>query len=65
MDPNQTNPNWQDKLLGGAILTGLIMVAVIAVLFTAMTWIADRHAASSAFVVGLSHHASPAPHFKN
>jgi hypothetical protein len=65
MDPNRTNPNWQDKLLGGAILTGLILVAVIAVLFTAMIWIADRHAASSAFAVGLSAHASPALSFKN
>ena len=45
------NPNWQDKLLGGAILTGFVVVAVIAVVFTVVTWTSGRHTASSATAV--------------
>jgi hypothetical protein len=29
MNRNKNNPNWQDKLLGGAILTGFVVVAVL------------------------------------
>ena len=45
------NPNWQDKLLGGAILTGFVVVAVIAVVFTVVTWTSGRHKASSSTAV--------------
>jgi hypothetical protein len=45
------NPNWQDKLLGGAILTGFAVVAVIAVAFTVVTWTSGRHTASSTTAV--------------
>ena len=45
------NPNWQDKLLGGAILTGFVVVAVIAVVFTVVTWTSGRHTASSTTAV--------------
>jgi hypothetical protein len=43
----EKNPNWQDKLLGGAILTGFVMVAIIAVVFTVVTSASGRHTASS------------------
>jgi hypothetical protein len=37
MNRNKNNPNWQDKLLGGAILTGFVVVAVIAGLLALVT----------------------------
>jgi len=44
MDNNRNNPNWQDKLLGGAILTGFLMIAVVATVFTLLTWNDERTA---------------------
>ena len=58
------NTNWQDKLLGGAILNGLIVVAVLAVLFTVATRTSTNTASSTP--VGSSTHASrPVPHSMN
>ena len=51
------NRNWQDELLGGAILTGFVVVAVIAVLFNLVTWTSDRDTGSST-TMGSSIHAS-------
>jgi hypothetical protein len=65
MNRNKNNPNWQDKLFGGAILTGFVVVAVIAVLFTVVTWTTDRHAASSTTVGSSTHASRPAPHPTN
>jgi hypothetical protein len=67
MDRNKNNPNWQDKLLGGTILSGFVVIAVIAVLFTLVTWNNDpRTAASPETTVGSSTHAwRPTPHFTN
>lgn len=67
MDRNKNNPNWQDKLLGGAILTGFVVTAVIAVLLILVTWNNDqRKAASPETTVGSSTHASrPTPHSTN
>jgi hypothetical protein len=67
MDRNKNNPNWQDKLLGGAILTGFVVTAVVAVLLTLMTWSDDqRKAASPETTVDSSTHASrPTPHSMN
>jgi hypothetical protein len=67
MDRNKNNPNWQDKLFGGIILTGFVVIAVIAILFTLVTWNNDpRSAASPETKVSSSTHASrPTPHFTN
>ena len=35
---HRNNPNWQDKLLGGAILTGFVIIAVVSALFTLANW---------------------------
>ena len=32
------NPNWQDRLLGGAILACFAVIAVVAVLFAVAKW---------------------------
>lgn len=37
MNRNKNNPNWQDTLLGGAILAAFVVVAVIACLFALVT----------------------------
>jgi hypothetical protein len=34
-------PNWQDKFLGGMILAGFVLVAIIAGLFQLVTWSGD------------------------
>jgi hypothetical protein len=39
--PNSRNPNWQDKLFGGMILGGFVLIAVIAALFSPVTWRVD------------------------
>jgi hypothetical protein len=62
---NRNNPNWQDKLLGGAILTGFVSVAVIALLFTMVTWTTDRRTTSSSMVGSFTHAARPVPHSTN
>lgn len=36
--PDNQNPNWQDKLLGGMILGGFVVIAIIAGLF----WLASE-----------------------
>jgi hypothetical protein len=64
MENNKSNPNWQDKLLGGAVLTGLVMIAVIAALFALITRDDERtgERGSSKITVGSSTHAfSPTP----
>jgi high-affinity Fe2+/Pb2+ permease len=35
------NPNWQDKFLGGMILAGFVVVAIVAGLFSLATWSGD------------------------
>jgi hypothetical protein len=67
MDRNKHNPNWQDKLLGGTILTGFVVIAVTAALFTLVNRNNDpRTAASPETTVGSSTHASRStPHFTN
>jgi hypothetical protein len=35
------NPNWQDKLLGGTILAGFVVVAIVTGLFSLATWSGD------------------------
>jgi hypothetical protein len=60
------NVNWQDKLLGGAILTGFVVVAFIAVVFTVVTWMtSDRHTGSSVTVGSSTQASKPAPHSTN
>jgi hypothetical protein len=67
MDRNKNNPNWQDKLLGGTILLGFVVTAVIALLLTVVTWNNDqREAASPQTTVGSSTQAfRPTPHSAN
>jgi hypothetical protein len=56
------NPNWQDKLAGGAILAGFIIVAVVGILFILVTWnSAPRTASSPGTMVGSSTHTSRPP----
>jgi hypothetical protein len=59
MDDNSNNPNWQDKLLGGAILTGFVVIALIAAVVTLVTWNDERTAdrASSQIIVGSFFHS--------
>ena len=58
MDYDKTNPNWQDKMFGGAILTGFVVIAVFAALFTLMTWNDEQStAATPQNTVDLSTHA--------
>ena len=38
------NPNWQDKFLGGTILGGFVVIAIVAALFALVTWIQDQTA---------------------
>jgi hypothetical protein len=59
------NPNWQDKLLGAIILTGFVVVALIAVLFTVVTWTGDRHTGSPVTVGSSTQASKPAPHLTN
>ena len=45
------NPSWLDKLFGGILLGGFVLIAVIAALFSLATWRGD----------GLRDHASARP----
>lgn len=52
------NPNRQDTILGGVILAGLAVTAVVAVLFTLVSWSGERAAEAPKSTVGSSTHAS-------
>ena len=39
---DQKNPNRQDTILGGMILDGFVVIAVIAALFTLASWHSER-----------------------
>jgi len=39
---DRKNPNWQDTMLGGFILGGFVVIAVIAALFTVASWHGER-----------------------
>jgi hypothetical protein len=59
------NPNRQDTLFGGLILGGFVVIALIAALFTIVSWQGER-TADVPKTVGSSPHAStplapPAP----
>ena len=59
---NKNNPNRQDTILGGVILAVLALTGVIAVLFTLVSWSAERTAEGPKTTVGSSTHASrPSP----
>ena len=51
----RNNRNWQDKMLGGAILTGFVAIAVIAALFALATFNDDERKSDTP---ALSTHAS-------
>ena len=55
---SRNNRNWQDKMLGGAILTGFVVIAVIAALFALATLNNDERIADTP---ALSTHASRPP----
>ena len=58
---DRKNPNRQDTILGGMILAGFVVIAVIAVLFTLVSWRGERTADVPKTTVGSSTHAtSPA-----
>jgi hypothetical protein len=51
----RNNRNWQDKMLGGAILAGFVVIAVIAALFVLTTLKNDERKGDTR---ALSTHAS-------
>jgi hypothetical protein len=58
----RNNLNRQDTILGGMILCGFVVIAVIAALFTLASWRGERTAALPKTTVGSSAHAwTPAP----
>ena len=54
---DRNNPNRQDTILGGMILGGFVVIAVIAILFTLASWRDDRTADMPKTTVGSSAHA--------
>jgi len=54
---DRNNPNRQDTILGGMILGGFVVIAVIAALFTLASWLNER-TADVPKTVGSSPHAS-------
>jgi hypothetical protein len=52
------NLNRQDTILGGTILGGFVVIAVIAVLFTLASWRGEQTAEMPITTVGSSTHAS-------
>lgn len=55
---NRKTPNRQDTILGGMILAGFVVIAVIAALFTLVSWHGERTADVPKTTVGSSTHAS-------
>jgi len=54
---DRKNPNRQDTILGGMILGGFVVIAVIAALFTLASWLNERTADVPKTTVGSSAHA--------
>ena len=66
MDRNKNNPNWQDKLLGGTILSGFVVIAAIAVVLTLVTWNNAPRSDATPETAGSAIHASRlTPHLTN
>ncbi|HEX2656445.1 MAG TPA: hypothetical protein VHN11_22725 [Xanthobacteraceae bacterium] len=42
MSGDKNNPNWQDTFLGGSILVGFVVIAVVAAVCTLLSWGHDR-----------------------
>ena len=58
---DRNNPNWQDITLGGMLLAGFVVIAVIAALVTLVSWRGEQTADVPKATVGSSTHAlSPA-----
>jgi hypothetical protein len=55
---DRKNSNRQDIVLGGTILAGFLLIAVIAALFTLASWHDERTAGAPKMTVGPSTHAS-------
>ena len=53
----RNNLNRQDTILGGMILGGFVVIAVIAALFTLVSWRGERTADVPKTTVGSSAHA--------
>jgi hypothetical protein len=54
---DRKNPNRQDTMLGGLILGGFVVIAIIAALFTLASWHGERTADAPKTTVGSSAHA--------
>jgi hypothetical protein len=54
---DRKNPNRQDTMLGGLILGGFVVIAIIAALFTLASWHGKRTADVPKTTVGSSAHA--------
>jgi hypothetical protein len=52
------NPNRQDTILGGMILAGFVVIAVIAASFMLVSWRGERTAEAPTTTMGSSNHAS-------
>jgi hypothetical protein len=55
---DRKNTNRQDTILGGMILAGFVVIAVIAALFALASWHGERIADVPKTIVGSSTHAS-------
>jgi hypothetical protein len=55
---DRNNLNWQDTTLGGMILVGFVVIAVIAAFFTLFSWRGERTADAPNTTVGSFDHAS-------
>lgn len=55
---DRNNLNRQDTILGGMILAGLVVIAVVSALFSLVSWHGERTADAPKATVGASTHAS-------
>jgi hypothetical protein len=56
----ERNLNQQDTILGGMILGGFVVIAVIAALFTLASWRGERTADAPMTVLSSTHASTPA-----
>jgi len=56
---DRSNLNRQDTVLGGMILAGFVMIAVIAALFTLAPWRGERTTDLPKMTVGSAHATKP------
>ena len=55
---SESNPHWQDKMLGGAILSLFVAVALVAAVVALVRWGAHERTASNAIHASKHHSRS-------